>query len=61
VKKLKGKGSMKKIRWFKMFCIIKFPWAKFVVDEQGKVHQVRCKVYTKIEGKQTWLALKSNK
>jgi hypothetical protein len=29
-----------------------------MVDEQGKVHQLRCKVYTKIEGKQELLPFK---
>jgi hypothetical protein len=27
-----------------------------MVDEQKKVHQVKCKVYTKMEGKQKLLA-----
>jgi hypothetical protein len=39
---------------------MKFPWAKFMVDEQGKVPQVRCRVYTKIEGKQKKIPLKSD-
>jgi hypothetical protein len=29
-----------------------------MVDAHGKVHQVRCKVYTKIKGKEKLLALK---
>jgi hypothetical protein len=28
----------------------KFPWAKSMVGDDGKVHQVKCKVYNKIEG-----------
>ncbi len=43
-------------RMFQDVCIIKFPWAKFMVHEQVKVHQVRCKVYTKIKGKKKMLA-----
>ncbi len=31
-----------------------------MVDEQRKVHQVRCRVYTKIEGKKKNLPLKSD-
>jgi hypothetical protein len=31
-----------------------------MIDEHGKVHQVRCKVYTKIKGKQKLLPLKSD-
>ncbi len=49
---------MNKIGFFKNVCIIKFPWVKIMVDEHGKVHQVRCKVYTKIDGKQKLLPLK---
>jgi hypothetical protein len=30
---------------------IKLPWAEYVVDEQWKVYDVKCKVYTKIKGK----------
>jgi hypothetical protein len=29
----------------------KLPWVEFVVDEQGKVHLMRCKVCSKINGK----------
>ncbi len=32
--------------------------AEYVVDEKWKVHDVRCKVYTKIKGKKKLLALK---
>ncbi len=49
---------MNKIGCFKDVCIIKFPWAKFMVHEQGKMHLVKCKVYTKIEGKKKMLAFK---
>ncbi len=35
----------------------KLPWAELMVDAHGKVHQVRCKVYTKIKGKEKLLAL----
>jgi len=37
---------------------VKLPWAEYVVDEQWKVHEVKCKVYTKIEGKEKLLAPK---
>lgn len=36
----------------------KLPWAKFFVDVNGKVHQVRCKVCNKIEQKEKILAPK---
>jgi hypothetical protein len=31
-----------------------------MVDAHGKVHQVKCKVYTKIKGKEKLLAFKLN-
>jgi len=27
----------------------KFPWAKLVLRQDGKLHHVRCKIYTKVE------------
>jgi hypothetical protein len=38
----------------------KFPWAKLVVDAHGKAYQVKCNMYTKIEGKEKFLAPKLN-
>jgi hypothetical protein len=35
----------------------KFPWIKLVVDAHGKAYQVKCNVYTKIKGKEKFLAL----
>jgi len=29
----------------------KQPWAKLVIDKDGKIHQVHCKLCTNIEGK----------
>ncbi len=37
---------------------VKLPWVEFVVDEQGKVHLVRYKVCSKIDGKDKMLAPK---
>lgn len=37
---------------------VKLPWVEFVVDEQGKVHLVRCKVCSKINGKDKIFSLK---
>jgi U3 small nucleolar RNA-associated protein 14 len=31
-----------------------------MVDEQKKVHKIKCKIYTKIKGKEKLLAPKSN-
>ncbi len=31
---------------------VKLPWTKSTANACGKVHQVKCKVYTKIEGKE---------
>ncbi len=36
----------------------KLPWVEFVVDEQGKVHLLRCKVCSKIDGKDKMIAPK---
>jgi hypothetical protein len=37
---------------------VKLPWVEFVVDEQGKVHLVKCKVCSKINGKDKMFAPK---
>ncbi len=37
---------------------VKQPWVKFVVDEQRKLHLVRCKFCSKIDGKDKMLAPK---
>jgi hypothetical protein len=37
---------------------VKLPWTEYVVDEQWKVHDRWCQVYTKIKGKKKLLALK---
>jgi hypothetical protein len=39
-------------------CNAKLPWVELVADAHGKVHQVRCKVFTKVTNKQKLLALK---
>jgi len=36
----------------------KFPWAKLILGLDGKVHQVRCKICSKIEGIEKKLSLK---
>jgi hypothetical protein len=36
----------------------KLPWVEFVVDKQGKVNLVRCKVFSKINGKAKMFAPK---
>ncbi len=36
----------------------KFPWVKLVVDAHGKAYQIKCNMYTKLEGKEKFLALK---
>jgi hypothetical protein len=38
--------------------IAKLPWVEFVVDEQGKVHLVRCKFCSKIDAKDKMFAPK---
>jgi hypothetical protein len=37
---------------------VKLPWAEFVVDEQGKVDVVKCKVCSKIDDKDKMFAYK---
>ncbi len=52
---------MKEYEQNKMFqdvLSIKLSWVEFVVDEQGKVNLVRCKVCSKIDGKDKCLPLK---
>jgi hypothetical protein len=39
---------------------VKLPWVNSMVDAHGKVHPVRCKVCTKIKGKEKLLAFKLN-
>jgi hypothetical protein len=51
-------GNMRKIRCFQDVWIIKFRWAKFVVDAHGKVHKVKSKVCTKITSKEKLIAPK---
>jgi hypothetical protein len=36
----------------------KLPWAKLILGLNGKVHQVRCKICSKIEGIEKKLSLK---
>jgi hypothetical protein len=36
-------------------------WAKSIVDDRGKVHQVQCAICLKIEGKERLLVPKLNK
>jgi len=38
--------------------VVHLPWAKFVVDNKGNVHQVCCVIYSKVEGKEKHLVLK---
>jgi hypothetical protein len=38
----------------------KLPWAKSMVGANGKVHQIKCKVYNKIEGCDKLLVPKLN-
>jgi hypothetical protein len=38
----------------------KFPWTKSMVGVDGKVHQVKCKVYNRIEGHDKLLVPKLN-
>jgi hypothetical protein len=47
-----------KNRVFQDVWIIKFRWAKFIVDAHGKVHKVKSKVCTKILSKEKLIALK---
>jgi len=37
-----------------------FPWAKCITNDRGKVHQVRCAICLKIEGKERLLVPKLN-
>jgi hypothetical protein len=43
---------------FQDFWNVKLPWLEFVMDEHRKVHQIICKVHTKIEGKEKLMAFK---
>jgi hypothetical protein len=45
-------------RKFQDTWMTKLPWIEFVFDEKGEVQQVRCRVYTYVEGKQKLLATK---
>jgi len=38
-------------RKFQDTWMTKLPWTEFVFDEKGEVQQVRCRVYTFVEGK----------
>ncbi len=37
---------------------VKLPWVEFMANEQGKVHLMRCKACSKIDGKDKMLAPK---
>jgi hypothetical protein len=39
-------------------CNAKLPWAELVPNAHGKVHQIKCKVCTKVMNKEKLLALK---
>jgi hypothetical protein len=39
-------------------CSAKLPWVELVADAHWKVHQIRCKVFTKVTNKEKLLALK---
>ncbi len=56
VKKRKTKKEVYK--HFQDAWAIHLPWAKNVVNESGKVHEVRCKLCTYVEGKHNLLQLK---
>ncbi len=43
---------------FQDFWNVKLSWLEFVMDEQRKVHQIICKVRTKIKGKKKLMAPK---
>ncbi len=43
---------------FQDFWNAKLSWLEFVMDEQRKVHQIICKVRTKIKGKEKLMAPK---
>ncbi len=43
---------------FKDMCNAKLPWAELVPNAHGKVHQIKCKVCTKVMNKEKLLALK---
>jgi hypothetical protein len=53
---MKGVYELNKV--FQNVWSVKLPWTKLVVDAYGKVHQVKCKVYTKIECKEKLFAPK---
>ncbi len=56
--KRKLQREYEKNRVFQDVWIIKFRWAKFVVDAHGKVHKVKSKVCTKIMSKENLIAPK---
>jgi hypothetical protein len=58
LKKLKGKKGDEQKRVFQDVWSVKFPQVKSMGDEQKKVHKIKCKIYTKIEGKEKLLAIK---
>ncbi len=51
---------MKVPKNFKMHGLIAYLEVKFVVDDKGEVHQVKCMICTSIEGKDKLLAPKLN-
>ena len=43
---------------FQDIWVVKLPWAESILEADGKVYQVRCLVYMKIEGRDKLLAPK---
>jgi len=57
----KIKRKLKEYEQKKVFydvCNAKLPWVELVANAHGKVHRVKCKVYTKITNKEKLLAIK---
>jgi hypothetical protein len=58
LKRMRGnERNVNKINCFKMFGVQNFHGLCNTMNVDGKVHQVKCKIYTKIEEKETLLAL----
>jgi hypothetical protein len=59
LKKLKGKKKIEQNKVSQDVWNVKFPWVKCMVNEQKKVHKIKCnKISIEIKGKEKLLAPK---